>query len=146
MRGYGSGRLVLGVYDGGQMGPDFFGDVEPPDEPTARALSMHQRDAGVYRRKDMFHHGRAAYFFGGAATYTTTELSSGNDSKGAYVLTPARFIKPINNWGVSEDFPALENAIDRCAVTLRWFRTNEKKLSGQGKESALEFGSKEDAK
>ncbi|GFX27417.1 retrovirus-related Pol polyprotein from transposon RE1 [Trichonephila clavipes] len=43
MRGDGSGRLVLGVYDGGHMGPaDFFGDVEPPDQPTARALSMHQ--------------------------------------------------------------------------------------------------------
>ncbi|GFW51715.1 hypothetical protein TNCV_1186471 [Trichonephila clavipes] len=52
-------------------------------------------------------------------------------SKGAYVLTPQRFIKPINNWGASEDFPALKNAIDRCAVTLRWLRTNQKKLSGQ---------------
>ncbi|GFT91532.1 hypothetical protein TNCV_3903291 [Trichonephila clavipes] len=39
--------------------------------------------------------------------------------KGEYVLTPARFIRPINNWGASEDFPALKNVIDRCAVTLR---------------------------
>ncbi|GFV08222.1 hypothetical protein TNCV_326561 [Trichonephila clavipes] len=60
-------------------------------------------------------------------------------AKGDYVLTPARFIKPINNWGASEDFPALKNAIDRCAVTLCWLRTNQKKLSGQGKESALAF-------
>ncbi|GFY13815.1 hypothetical protein TNCV_985871 [Trichonephila clavipes] len=48
--------------------------------------------------------------------------------------------------GVSLDFPALKNAIDRCAVTLRWSRTNQRKLSGQGKESALAFGSEEDAK
>ncbi|GFV45233.1 hypothetical protein TNCV_127051 [Trichonephila clavipes] len=65
---------------------------------------------------------------------------------GAYVLTPARFIRPINNWGASEDFPALKNVIDRCAVTLRLLRTNQKKLSGRGKESALGFGSEEDAK
>ncbi|GFV84305.1 hypothetical protein TNCV_1591641 [Trichonephila clavipes] len=34
------------------------------------------RDAGVYRKKDMLHHGRATDFFGGVTTYTTTELSS----------------------------------------------------------------------
>ncbi|GFX51029.1 hypothetical protein TNCV_2733801 [Trichonephila clavipes] len=33
--------------------------------------------------------------------------------KGQYVLTPARFIRPVNNWGASEDFPALKNVIDR---------------------------------
>ncbi|GFW06389.1 zinc finger and SCAN domain-containing protein 22 [Trichonephila clavipes] len=33
-------------------------------------------DAGVYRKKEIPHHGRAADFFGGVATYTTTELSS----------------------------------------------------------------------
>ncbi|GFX65306.1 hypothetical protein TNCV_4821961 [Trichonephila clavipes] len=26
-------------------------------------------------------------------------------AKGAYVLTPLRFITPINNWGASENFP-----------------------------------------
>ncbi|GFW35540.1 hypothetical protein TNCV_2461821 [Trichonephila clavipes] len=117
-------------------------------------------DAGVYRKKEIPHHGRAADFFGGVATFTTTELSSCDDcnfflcsvhlregrsdgrspvpklqlqflylpclqetdfcgmcflapplranflAKGAYVLTPTRFITPINNWGASENFPA----------------------------------------
>ncbi|GFS70469.1 hypothetical protein TNCV_2305511 [Trichonephila clavipes] len=65
--------------------------------------------------------------------------------KGEYVLTPARFIRPINKWGASEDFPALKNVTDRV-VTLRGFRTNQKKLSGRGKESALGFGSEGDEK
>ncbi|GFU61021.1 hypothetical protein TNCV_4436511 [Trichonephila clavipes] len=67
-------------------------------------------------------------------------------AKGAYVPKPGRGIAPIKYRGVLLEFPALKNAIDRCAVTLRWFRTNERKLSGQSKESALAFGSKEDAK
>ncbi|GFV03290.1 integrase catalytic domain-containing protein [Trichonephila clavipes] len=67
-------------------------------------------------------------------------------AKGAYVPTPGKGIAPIKYRGVSLDFPALKNAIDRCAVTLRWFRTNETKLSGQSRKSALAFGSKEDAK
>ncbi|GFW07383.1 hypothetical protein TNCV_865551 [Trichonephila clavipes] len=67
-------------------------------------------------------------------------------SKGCHVSTPGRGIAPIKYRGVSLEFPALKNAIDRCAVTLRWFRTNERKLSGQSKESALAFGSEEDAK
>ncbi|GFV43045.1 hypothetical protein TNCV_3680701 [Trichonephila clavipes] len=49
-------------------------------------------------------------------------------------------------WGASKNFPARKQGNDRCAVTLRWFRTNHRELSGQGKESALEFGSEEDAK
>ncbi|GFX26639.1 hypothetical protein TNCV_4536491 [Trichonephila clavipes] len=37
-------------------------------------------DAGVYRKKkEIPHHGRAADFFGGVVTYTTTELSSCDD-------------------------------------------------------------------
>ncbi|GFX26637.1 alpha-2 adrenergic receptor [Trichonephila clavipes] len=52
----------------------------------------------------------------------------------------------VKSVAILEKFPALKNAIDRCAVTLRWFRTNERKLSGQSKESALAFGSEEDAK
>ncbi|GFS81651.1 hypothetical protein TNCV_2440671 [Trichonephila clavipes] len=39
LRGDGSGRLVIGVYDGGQMGPaDFFGDVDLPEQPTPMAV------------------------------------------------------------------------------------------------------------
>ncbi|GFW04805.1 hypothetical protein TNCV_4880411 [Trichonephila clavipes] len=91
MRGDGSGRLVLGVYDGGHIGPGFlnyFGfmtnmvslgekflfysladllvDVEPPDQPTARALSMHQGRQSLHERSPVqptgrtlsMHHGR----------------------------------------------------------------------------------------
>ncbi|GFY33910.1 hypothetical protein TNCV_4596181 [Trichonephila clavipes] len=77
---------------------------------------------------------------------TPRRPSSRGVAKGAYVPTPGRGIAPIKYRGVSLDFPALKNAIDRCAVTLRWFRTNQRKLSGQGKESALAFGREEDAK
>ncbi|GFY24660.1 hypothetical protein TNCV_1017061 [Trichonephila clavipes] len=73
-------------------------------------------------------------------------LKENSSAKGVYVPTPGRGIAPIKYRGVSLDFPALKNAIDRCAVTLRWSRTNQRKLSGQGKESALAFGSEEDAK
>ncbi|GFT45157.1 hypothetical protein TNCV_4775501 [Trichonephila clavipes] len=76
------------------------------------------RDAEVYR-----HHGRAADFFGGNGILwkecVVLPHLCKRTFKGAYVLTPARFIRPINNWGASEDFPALKNVIDRCAVTLR---------------------------
>ncbi|GFS74298.1 hypothetical protein TNCV_3279901 [Trichonephila clavipes] len=91
MRGERSGRLVLGVYDGGHIGPsfsflyktivvsrliwfpwetkflfyslaDFVGDVEPPDNQQLEHCCR-IKDAGIYR-----HHGRAAYFFGGVDT------------------------------------------------------------------------------
>ncbi|GFW39480.1 hypothetical protein TNCV_3907891 [Trichonephila clavipes] len=76
MRGERSGRLVLGVYDGGHKGPaDFVGDVEPPEnqQPASRTSRRllwrcgrekqqpeHYcliRNVGLYR-----HHGRAAAF------------------------------------------------------------------------------------
>ncbi|GFV39693.1 hypothetical protein TNCV_738891 [Trichonephila clavipes] len=87
---------------------------------------------------------KEADFCGMCFSYPTSEGEL--LAKGAYVPTPGRSIAPIKYRGVSLDFPALKNAIDRCAVTLRWFRTNERKLSGQSKESALAFGSEEDAK
>ncbi|GFT40495.1 hypothetical protein TNCV_3790571 [Trichonephila clavipes] len=78
--------------------------------------------------------------------FLTPPLRANFLAKGAYVPTPGRAIAPIKYRGVQLEFPALKNAIDRCAVTLRWFRTNERKLSGQSKESALAFGGNEDAK
>ncbi|GFT15502.1 hypothetical protein TNCV_3265101 [Trichonephila clavipes] len=78
--------------------------------------------AGVYRTKDIFpHRRRAADFFGGVVTHMITELSSCDERK--FFLLVVIFL---------------------CA--LRWFRTNQWKLSEQGKESALEFCSEEDAK
>ncbi|GFX53323.1 hypothetical protein TNCV_363161 [Trichonephila clavipes] len=127
------------------------------------------------------HHGRAADFFGGAATHKTTELSFCDDcnffvcaehlregrsdgrspvpklqlqflylpclqetdfggmfflspplranclAKGAYILTPAGIITPINNWECQRIFP-LENKTTKRQRPLRWrcFRTNEK--------------------
>ncbi|GFX45070.1 hypothetical protein TNCV_3431181 [Trichonephila clavipes] len=62
------------------------------------------------------------------------------------VLITKEFTFSVEKIESKLEFPALKNAIDRCAVTLRWFRTNERKLSGQSKESALAFGSEEDAK
>ncbi|GFW51849.1 integrase catalytic domain-containing protein [Trichonephila clavipes] len=64
-------------------------------------------------------------------------LKENSSAKGAYVPTPGRGIAPIKYRGVSLDFPALKNAIDRCAVTLRWSRTNQRKLCGQGANAEL---------
>ncbi|GFX82475.1 hypothetical protein TNCV_2166231 [Trichonephila clavipes] len=83
--------------------------------------------------------------FGGMC-FLSPPLKENSSAKGAYVPTPGRGIAPIKYRGVSLDFPALKNAIERCAVSLRWFRTNQRKLSGQGKESALGFSREEDAK
>ncbi|GFU03761.1 hypothetical protein TNCV_1635241 [Trichonephila clavipes] len=89
--------------------------------------------------------GQETEFGGICFSYPTSEGEL--FSKGCHVPTPGKGIEPIKYRGVSLEFPALKNAIDRCAVTLRWFRTKkERKLSGQSKESALAFGSEEDAK
>ncbi|GFU51705.1 hypothetical protein TNCV_83311 [Trichonephila clavipes] len=67
--------------------------------------------------------------------FLTPPLRANFLAKGAYVPTPGRGIAPIKYRGVSLEFPALKNAIDRCAVTLRWFRTNERKLADKVKSS-----------
>ncbi|GFY11890.1 hypothetical protein TNCV_4973901 [Trichonephila clavipes] len=43
--------------------------------------------------------------FGGMC-FLTPPLRTNFLAKGAYILTPARFITPINNRGASENFPA----------------------------------------
>ncbi|GFT27924.1 hypothetical protein TNCV_2898461 [Trichonephila clavipes] len=39
--------------------------------------------------------------------------------------------------GVSLDFPALPNAIELCAVTLRWFRTNQRQSSNSAQNTTV---------
>ncbi|GFY13421.1 hypothetical protein TNCV_1802921 [Trichonephila clavipes] len=51
-------------------------------------------------------------------------LRANSLAKGAYILTPAGIITPINNWECQRIFP-LENKTTKRQRPLRWFRTNE---------------------
>ncbi|GFW49987.1 hypothetical protein TNCV_2315691 [Trichonephila clavipes] len=59
--------------------------------------------------------------------FLSPPLRGNSSAKGAYIPTPGRGITPINI-GVCHRFSRAPKVNELCAVTLRWFRTNQRIL------------------